>query len=77
MLLPKRVKRRRVQRGRMKGKANKGNIIAYGEYGLVVQRGDRDRCNCGSTTREIPEDTRGAEAALPMGVSLWRGRRGS
>ncbi len=35
MLLPKRVKRRRVQRGRMKGKANKGNIIAYGEYGLV------------------------------------------
>ena len=36
MLLPKRVKRRRVQRGRMKGKANKGNIIAYGEYGLVA-----------------------------------------
>ena len=35
MLLPKRVKRRRVQRGRMKGKANKGNIISYGEYGLV------------------------------------------
>ncbi len=36
MLLPKRVKRRRVQRGRMKGKANKGNVIAYGEYGLVA-----------------------------------------
>jgi len=35
MLLPKRVKRRRVQRGRMTGKANKGNTIAYGEYGLV------------------------------------------
>lgn len=35
MLLPKRVKRRRVQRGRMKGKANKGNVIAYGDYGLV------------------------------------------
>ncbi len=35
MLLHKRVKRRRVQRGRMKGKANKGNVIAYGEYGLV------------------------------------------
>ena len=35
MLLPKRVKRRRVQRGRMTGKANKGNVIAYGEYGLV------------------------------------------
>ena len=36
MLMPKRVKRRRQFRGRMKGKANKGNIIAYGEYGLVA-----------------------------------------
>ena len=35
MLIPKRVKRRRVQRGRMTGKATKGNVIAYGEYGLV------------------------------------------
>ena len=36
MLMPKRVKRRRVQRGRMKGKALRGNIINYGEYGLVA-----------------------------------------
>ncbi len=35
MVMPKRVKRRRVHRGRMKGHANKGNVIAYGEYGLV------------------------------------------
>ncbi len=35
MLMPKRVKRRRVHRGRMKGNANKGNQVAYGEYGLV------------------------------------------
>ena len=34
MLLPKRVKYRRVQRGRMKGKATRGNTITYGEYGL-------------------------------------------
>ena len=34
MLMPKRVKYRRVQRGRMKGKATRGNVIAYGEYGL-------------------------------------------
>ena len=34
MLLPKRVKYRRVQRGRMKGKATRGNTLAYGEYGL-------------------------------------------
>ena len=36
MLMPKRVKRRKQQRGRMTGKANKGNIVAYGEYGLVA-----------------------------------------
>lgn len=36
MLMPKRVKRRRVHRGRMKGKANKGNTISYGQYGLVA-----------------------------------------
>lgn len=34
MLMPKRVKHRKVQRGRMKGKATRGNFIAYGDYGL-------------------------------------------
>ena len=34
MLLPKRVKYRRVQRGRMTGKATRGNTITYGEYVL-------------------------------------------
>lgn len=34
MLMPKRVKRRRVHRGRMKGNAQRGNQLAYGEYGL-------------------------------------------
>lgn len=34
MLLPKRVKYRRVQRGRMKGAAHRGNTVTYGEYGL-------------------------------------------
>ena len=37
MLLPKRVKYRRMQRGRMTGKATRGNTIAYGEYGLVAE----------------------------------------
>ncbi|MEG0830018.1 MAG: 50S ribosomal protein L16 [Anaerovoracaceae bacterium] len=36
MLMPKRVKRRRVHRGRMKGKATKGNKVTYGEYGLAT-----------------------------------------
>ena len=37
MLMPKRVKYRRVQRGRMKGKATRGNVVNYGEFGLQAQ----------------------------------------
>ena len=36
MLMPKRVKFRRVQRGRLKGKASRGTTISYGSYGLVA-----------------------------------------
>ena len=36
MLLPKRVKYRRVQRGRLKGKATRGNTVTYGDFGLVA-----------------------------------------
>jgi len=36
MLLPKRVKYRRVQRGRLTGKALRGNKVTYGDYGLVA-----------------------------------------
>ena len=35
MLMPKRVKRRRVHRGRMTGECTRGNKLAYGEYGIV------------------------------------------
>ena len=34
MLLPKRVKYRRVHRGRLTGKATRGNTVTYGDYGL-------------------------------------------
>jgi len=36
MLLPKRVKRRKQFRGRMKGRALRGNTITYGDFGLVA-----------------------------------------
>ena len=36
MLMPKRVKFRRMQRGRMTGKATRGNTVSYGEYGLMA-----------------------------------------
>ncbi|MCD8293768.1 MAG: 50S ribosomal protein L16 [Clostridia bacterium] len=35
MLIPKRVKRRMVHRGKLHGRAHKGNKVAYGDYGLV------------------------------------------
>ena len=34
MLSPKKVKRRKIQKGRMKGMSNRGNFVAYGTYGL-------------------------------------------
>ncbi|MGI6116583.1 50S ribosomal protein L16 [Luoshenia tenuis] len=37
MLMPKRVKRRKQQRGRMTGKATRGNVVSYGDFGLVTQ----------------------------------------
>ena len=36
MLMPKRVKRRKQFRGSMAGKAQRGNKISYGEYGIVA-----------------------------------------
>ena len=36
MLLPKRVKYRRQQRGRLKGAAHRGNMVTYGNFGLVA-----------------------------------------
>ena len=37
MVMPKRVKYRRMPRGRMTGKATRGTTVAYGEYGLVAE----------------------------------------
>ncbi len=65
MLMPKRVKRRRQQRGRMKGKANKGNIVAYGEYGLVS-------LDCGWITSNQIEAARIAMTrSVKRGGQVW------
>ncbi|PKM84950.1 MAG: 50S ribosomal protein L16 [Firmicutes bacterium HGW-Firmicutes-11] len=61
MLMPKRVKRRRVHRGRMKGVATKGNTITYGTYGLVSQE-------CGWITSNQIESAR-----IAMTRSIKRG----
>jgi len=36
MLMPKRVKHRKQMRGSLRGKANSGNTVSYGEYGIVA-----------------------------------------
>ena len=45
MLMPKRVKHRKVQKGRMKGKATRGNKVTYGEYGLQTLESGRITAN--------------------------------
>ncbi len=45
MLIPKRVKRRMQHRGKIRGRAHKGNKVAYGEYGLVAEEGGRITSN--------------------------------
>ena len=65
MLMPKRVKRRRVHRGRMKGVATKGNTITYGSYGLVAQE-------CGWITSNQIEAARIAMTRyMKRGGKVW------
>lgn len=65
MLMPKRVKRRRQFRGRMKGTAHKGNIIAYGEYGLMA-------AECGWITSNQIEAARVAMTRfVKRGGKVW------
>ncbi len=47
MLMPARTKYRKQQRGRMKGRASRGNTVAFGEYGLQALE------NCWLTNRQI------------------------
>jgi large subunit ribosomal protein L16 len=39
MLAPKRVKHRKMHKGRIRGKASRGNAVSFGEYGLQAQEG--------------------------------------
>ena len=65
MLMPKRVKRRKVQKGRMKGKATRGNFIAYGDYGIQASE-------CGWVTSNQIEAARVAiTRCVKRGGKLW------
>ncbi len=65
MLMPKRVKRRRVHRGRMTGKALRGNKVAYGEYGLATTE-------CGwITSRQIEAARIAMTRYIKRGGQVW------
>jgi large subunit ribosomal protein L16 len=65
MLMPKKVKYRKVQRGRMKGKAWRGSSIAFGEYGLKAMA-------CGwITSRQIEAARIAMTRFIKRGGKVW------
>lgn len=65
MLMPKRVKHRKVQRGRMKGTASRGNVVSNGEFGLQA-------AECGWITSNQIEAARIAlTRAIKRGGKVW------
>ena len=65
MLMPKRVKYRRVHRGRMKGKALRGNTITYGEYALQALE------PCWITANQIEAARRAMTRYIKRGGKIW------
>ncbi len=65
MLQPKRVKYRKAHRGQLKGKAQRGNILAFGDFGLQAQ--DRGWV----TARQIEATRRAIVHYLRRGGKLW------
>ena len=65
MLLPKRVKYRRVQRGRMTGKAMRGNKVNQGQYGLQALE------PCWITSRQIEAARVAMTRYIKRGGKVW------
>ncbi len=65
MLQPKKVKHRKVQKGRMKGKAHRGSEVSFGEYGL--QATDRGRL----TSRQIEAARIAMTRHVKRGGKIW------
>lgn len=65
MLMPKRVKYRKKQRGRMKGNAQKGNYVAFGRYGLKALG------SCWITSRQIEAARVAMTRYIKRGGKVW------
>ncbi|MDY3052743.1 MAG: 50S ribosomal protein L16 [Ndongobacter sp.] len=65
MLMPKRVKHRRVHRGTMKGTASRGNKLAYGDYGIQALE------PCWMTANQIEAARRAMTRYIKRGGNIW------
>ncbi len=65
MLMPAKVKHRKVFRGKRKGKATKGNYLVFGEYGLQVLE------NCWITARQIEAGRVAINRYIKRSGKLW------
>lgn len=65
MLMPKRTKYRKQHRGRMKGKARRGNTLSFGEFGMQALE------PCWMTSRQIEAARRAITRRLKRGGKLW------
>jgi len=65
MLQPKRVKYRKIQKGRIRGEAQSGNTLVFGDFGLQALEGAR------LTARQIEAARRAIVHDLRRGVMLW------
>jgi large subunit ribosomal protein L16 len=65
MLMPKRTKYRKQHRGRMKGKAGRGNSLSFGEYGLQALE------PCWMSSRQIEAARRAIVRHVKRGGKLW------
>ena len=65
MLMPKRVKYRRVHRGRMTGKALRGNTISYGDYAIQALE------PCWMTANQIESARRAMTRYIKRGSKIW------
>ena len=65
MLTPKRVKWRKVQRGRMSGRASRGNTLTFGDYGLQALE------PCWMTSRQIEAARIAMTRHIKRGGKVW------
>ena len=65
MLMPKRTKYRKTQKGRMRGKAQRGSRVAFGEYGLQAQESGW------ITARQIESARIAMTRAIKRGGKVW------